>query len=708
MKYGLGIDTGGTYTDAVIYDFENNLIIGTAKSITIKEDLRIGINKAIEALPVEAVNQVRLVSLSTTLATNACVEGKGSRAKLVLINCHQEIVAKHGHRYGLPDAGEIIFLGGGHGQNGELIGEPDWDYLKTQVDACKQMVDSFAVVELWGLRNAAFEMKAKELLTGWTGLKVVCGHELTDELNSLKRAASAMLNAQLIPIIDDFLNAIKNSLAQHGIEAPLVIVRGDGSLMSEAFSRDKPVETLLCGPAASIAGGSFLSGEKNCLIVDMGGTTSDLAIVKDGIPKRTSEGATVGKWRTGIKSIQIQTVGLGGDSLIRHNAKDKLTIGPVRAAPLSWAASRWPDILDKIKAIFEENRKHTVSLCEFLYGIRDISGDPFYTAEEIGIARALQNGPLSISELADVRRTTIYELKTKRLEQLGIIMRCGLTPTDIMHLTGDFSGWNKDAAYFGAMIMALQIDVSLDVLIKMVHEDLLENLYCTIIKMLLADDNENLLKDGISGQLDHLLAASFRKKRRLTGNRSGGMDFLHYGFTTDATLVGIGAPIHIYLPDIARIMNAKCVIPENAGVANAIGAITGNVVSDENIIIKPQYSVAGITGYIAFSPAENRTFIKYQESVAWAKGKAAELARSSAMAKGADQVEVSVSVYDDTAEIAGYRFTREKSDSEGQSDDDGFLDLPYQAAADQNAGDERNRLLLETVVSARAVGKIKW
>ena len=708
MRYGLGIDTGGTYTDAVVFDFENEKVIGTAKSITVKEDLTTGINGAIEQLPPEVFDMVKLVSLSTTLATNACVEGKGSRAKLVMIGCYEKIAARYGKEYGLPETKEIIFLGGGHNQQGKILNEPDWNFLKARVNECKHETDAFAVVELWGIRNAGFEKKAKEMIADWTGMQVVCGHELTGEINSLKRAASALLNAQLIPIINEFLNAVKSSLKQKGINAPLVIVRGDGSLMSEKFARSKPVETLLCGPAASVAGGISLTGEKNCIIVDMGGTTSDIAIVKNGIPKLASEGANIGKWRTGIKSILINTVGLGGDSLIRHNSENKLTIGPVRAAPLSWAASRWPGILGRIKTIYEGKKRHTVSLCEFFYLIRDISKDNFYSREERDISYALKAGPLSITELAEEIGTSIYEIKIKRLEQYGIVMRCGLTPTDIMHLTGDFTGWERDAAYYGAMIMAHQINASLDELIDMVNENVKERLYYNIVRMLMEDEDESLLKGGISKQLDSLLTASFRKKRKAEGSMVNGDDFMVSSFTTSATLVGIGAPIHIYLPGVAKALNANCIIPENAGVANAIGAITGNVMAKESVVIKPQYSAAGITGYIGFSPSENKEFQKHADAVEWAKTKANELARKSALERGADEVEISVTVNNNEAEISSTYKDDTKEDVGGPDGSSGNTVKIETAGRDKNCSHRGNQLLLETIVTARAAGKIKW
>ena len=491
---------------------------------------------------------------------------------------------------------------------------------------------------------------------------------------------------------------MKISLKKKDIETPLVIVRGDGSLMSEEFARGRPVETLLCGPAASVAGGLHLTGEKNCIIVDMGGTTSDIAVVKDGLPKLASEGANIGKWRTGIQSILIDTVGLGGDSIIRYTTENSLVIGPVRAAPLSWTASRWPQVLGKIETLHERKRRDEISLCEFFYLIRDISNDSFYGEEERNIARALKDGPLSITELAEATEASIIDIKTKRLEHHGIVMRCALTPTDIMHLTGDFSDWNKDAAYYGASIMARQIGATVDGLVRMVGENVKEKLYFNIVRTLMENEDESLLKGGISKQLDGLLVKSFRQKRGAMNGAAGGDGFMSCRFSTRATLVGIGAPIHIFLPDVAEALDASYVVPENAPVANAVGAITGNVMAEETILVRPQYSVAGITGYLVFSSSENRNFPEHSQAVEWAKVRARELAEKSALARGAEEIEISISVDDNEVQISAAYAEGSPAASERVE--------AAPAASDGNTGGAS--LLLETLVTARAAGKIKW
>ena len=120
MKLGLGIDTGGTYTDAVIYDFDEGKAVAWGKSPTTREDLTLGIAAALDTLPQESLKKVQRAALSTTLATNACVEGRGGKARMILIGCQRKIVGSVGMEYGLPPAEEIVFVDGGHDRQGKL------------------------------------------------------------------------------------------------------------------------------------------------------------------------------------------------------------------------------------------------------------------------------------------------------------------------------------------------------------------------------------------------------------------------------------------------------------------------------------------------------------------------------------------------------------------------------------------------------------
>ncbi|MCR3923300.1 MAG: hydantoinase/oxoprolinase family protein, partial [Firmicutes bacterium] len=380
MRIGIGIDTGGTYTDAVIYDFDTKKILSSAKSLTTKEDLAVGIGNALDELPALVLQDAAIVSLSTTLATNACVEEKGGRGKLIFIGADEDVVVRTGQSYGLPLAQEIYFLDGEVNLMGDVVREPDWHvFLEDSKDWISD-ADAIAVVQQLGIRNSETERKVKELISKEYELDVICGYELFSDLNYIKRGASTLLNARLIPVIDEFLKAIKLSLEKRKIYAPVVIVRSDGSLMSESFTTVRPVETLLCGPAASVMGGVELTGEEDCLIVDMGGTTTDMAIVRNGVPVKAKDGVNVGKWQTFVKAVYIDTFGLGGDSSIRMDRQGSLVLGSSRVVPLSILADRWPIVVEKLKALVKSRMKSVNPLHEFFYLVKEIGSNAKYTA----------------------------------------------------------------------------------------------------------------------------------------------------------------------------------------------------------------------------------------------------------------------------------------------------------------------------------------
>ncbi len=153
----------------------------------------------------------------------------------------------------------------------------------------------------------------------------------------LERATTAVLNARLLPVIRELLGAVEDILMKMEIHAPLMIVKGDGSMMSSDACRSRPVETVLSGPAASISGACRLSGIKDALVLDMGGTTTDIAVVQGGRAKVSLEGARVGGWLTRVQAVDMWTLGIGGDSHVRTETGGRLQIGSGRVIPLSLA-----------------------------------------------------------------------------------------------------------------------------------------------------------------------------------------------------------------------------------------------------------------------------------------------------------------------------------------------------------------------------------
>ncbi|MBE3101827.1 MAG: hydantoinase/oxoprolinase family protein [Firmicutes bacterium] len=631
MKLGLGIDTGGTYTDSVIYDFDTKQIITKAKALTTKEDLTIGIIGSLVQLSSDVMKDIELVSLSTTLATNACVEGKGSRGKLVLLGYDEQLLPKLRSKYGLPDISEIILIPGSHGQQGQVISEPDWLELEKLIRASNHNTDAYGVAEYWGIRNPAFEQEAKKRIRQWTSKPVVCAHELSGEINSLRRASTTLLNARLITLIEDLLDAVKVGISKMGISAPIMIVKGDGTMMSESFARERPVETLLSGPAASVIGGMKLTGCRDALILDIGGTTSDLAVIRDGMTVLSEEGVDVGTWRTGTKAINIKTIGLGGDSIISFDKNDNISIGPRKAAPLSWIAQQWPEVKKELRIIRDDNRWHTLSLGEFFYLIS--KPDKQYTLSEVDIKiiTALESGPKSLTTLAELVEQSIFFLETENLEKHGIIGRGALTPSDLMHITGDYKVWDTESAQLGAEIMANRLKMSVDTLIKKVNTGIVHRLYDLIVQFLLVRNMrmplQPLSKDALA-----IVNMGFEKP----------YEEIQTHITTTLPIIGIGAPAHIFLKDVAAALGTEAMISSDAGVANALGAITGSIIGEEVVLIRPRYDSTGITGYGCHASTDYYETEDYEEAIAWAKQTAIENAKKQAEAMGASNIYIEV------------------------------------------------------------------
>ncbi|HBN83283.1 MAG TPA: methylhydantoinase, partial [Clostridiales bacterium] len=568
MHLGLGIDTGGTFTDVALYDFNSKKIFGSAKSPTRKDHLQIGIEQALDQLDQELFQEIQFVSLSTTLATNACVEGKGANAGLVLIGCHPKVIEQYGKEYGLPDLSSIIMLDGMVGDDGEIEKEPDWAYLKKSLETVDSLMECYAVVQTWSMINPEFEQKAEAIIKEQCNKPVVCGYELSGKLNVLKRASGALLNAKLIPVIREFMDSVTQGLKSRGILAPVVIVRGDGSIMSLEFALKRPVETLLSGPAASIHGGMFLSDHKDQIIIDMGGTTSDIALIKDGFPGLLEDGAMVGNWKTAISSVDLTTCGLGGDSEIKINKNKDIIVGPNRVIPLCALASQYPYVEERLHELTQAKPLHTRPLPVF-YVLTGKSGKKL-SSQDTAILDAVKDHPLDATRLCEKIDQTIYTLDTSELENKGLIMKSSLTPTDIMHIKGDFTRWNVKASSIAVQILSNQFGIGYDRICSETYRKVVLKIYETIVLMLLEKNQPGITSSEDLPFLNRLLEYSSKEN-----------NLLQASFTTSYTICGLGAPAKIFIPHVAKLMHAKAFIPEYASVANAIGAVTGKIISIE-------------------------------------------------------------------------------------------------------------------------------
>ena len=634
FNVGMGIDAGGTYTDAVIYDLPSKTVTSKAKALSTKWDYTIGIAQVLSQLDQSLLGQVELVALSTTLATNAIVENHGQKVGMLL----------------MPPAGRLdpediayepkAVLTGRLTITGQEIAAIDQEEIRrvarTMVEA--DGVAVFAVSGYAGCVNPVHENAVKKIVEAETGCLVTCGHELSDILNFRTRAQTAMLNARLIPLLTRLLADLESVLGNRGIGAPVVVVKGDGTLMSSPMARQRPVETILSGPAASVAGAQFLTGLQNAVIVDMGGTTTDTAIIENGVPEICESGATVGGFKTHVKAMNIRTEGLGGDSLIQRD-KNGFAVGPTRVAPISWLAGHISGTEQALKFLERNLSRYRVSTRNMQILTLLEQPDPnSLTPLEEQIIALLAERPRAIDEL--VEHTGVHfvgALGLERLEQNCIIQRCGFTPTDLLHIEDRFSRWSRKAALAMGQLLAKICGRNLYELTADLLTAVTERLTLELLKKQLDHDSD--LPDLEQGPVCRTLVENMLKG----GNRNFSVRIsLHH------PVVGIGAPIHFFLPRAAAYLSAKPLIPQHADVANAVGAITSRIIIRRKVdIIAPQpdrYQIVGLAGVKKFSDLEEASTYAQTALIEWIR----ELARTA----GTSASEVEIWQEDRTPEIA--------------------------------------------------------
>ena len=624
MKIGIGIDTGGTYTDAVVYDFDTQKVLSTAKALTTKDDLSVGILQALDGLNSEEIKQASVISLSTTLATNACVEDRGGVAKLIFMGGDPGVINQNGKKYGLPPANDMYIQESFTKFSGEIERDVDWEFFNSNIKNDFENLDGVGIIEINAMRNSAVvEKKAKEMFAEIHDIPVVCSHELFNELNCLQRGASALLNARLVPVIRDFLYAINQAMLARNINASVVIVRSDGGLMSEKFAHKRPVETLLCGPAASVLGSSFLTDAPNNIVVDMGGTTTDIAIIKNGVPVTVTDGVKIGKWKTFVNGLYIKTFGLGGDTAIHYNDKG-IFLEDYRVIPLCVVADKYPQVVENLQKLRSETYRHSKFLHEHYILTKDIANNSRYTSSEKAFCVSLANGPLIFSDACSAIGEDIYTFDISRLIKDGVVQICGLTPTDIMHLKGDFVKFPTTASLLGAEFVAAYLDISIDELCDRVYDIVKRRLYANIVKAMLENKDSYYLKHGENPEIERFINDSYDTA---TG--------LSMSFTTDFVLTGVGAPIHIFLDDVAKKLSTKAITPKHCEVANALGAIVGKIHATSTVEIRPGYDPSGITGYTVYGINETKEFLEREDAENFAISEVKAAAYATAVDQGA-------------------------------------------------------------------------
>ncbi len=572
----LGIDTGGTYTDAVVYDEAADRIVATAKSPTTHDDLAVGVAGAIDAVLANAAEvgspvdpaELALVSMSTTLATNALVEDKGRSAAIVLVGFDDRSLDRAGLREALGADDRAIVVAGGHTSMGTERVPLDEDALRAAIAELPPSVLAVAITAEFSVRNPAHEEAARVIVAEMCDLPITLSHRLSSRLNGPKRALTAFLNARLVALTAELVDTTERLMVERGIVAPLTVVRGDGTLVAADFVRDRPVETILSGPAASVVGARHLVQLDDAVISDMGGTTTDIAVIRGGHPVVSDAGATVGGHQTMVTAVDMRTHGLGGDSHVDLPADavgPAITLGPRRVIPVSHLAVEEPGLVHRALDAQLADEVSRSSDGMFVLPARRPDGyEP--DRNEIAVFEALADGPAPLGAVAS---TAVRTRVLQRLAGRGLIRIAGFTPTDAAHTLGLQATHDADAAAKAAALFARRYDAKG----VPIAEDGVA-FARIVVDRVVRRSGELVL--GAVFEHDGLPAAEVdRPVVQAALDRRTGAAALQ--LRVERPIIGLGAPASTYYPAVGDLLAAEVVVPIEAGVANAVGAVVGRV-----------------------------------------------------------------------------------------------------------------------------------
>ena len=579
---GIGIDTGGTFTDIVLFDLGAARLVRKAKTPTTHGDYTVCIGQAFAALAAtpSEVAALRRIALSTTLATNTVAENKVHPTALVIEPGDIRLPPEF-HPY-------LAVLKSKIGFDAEEVVAVDEREVLAKTARLAPAVDSFAVSGYASTRNPAHEQEVAAILRRAYGKPVVLGSELTHRLNFMQRAQAAALNAGLLPVILEWIEAVKLILTRHGIACPLYIVKGDGSLMEEQEAVQRPVQTLFSGPAASLNGGVFLAREQDAVVVDVGGTTTDIGRVRAGRAPLKVGGILINDRQIAVDGLDIATFGLAGDSRLRRLGETHYRFVQERALPFCRARERYPHLsLDAVAAELHDQWHfgdldliELVALDELRVGRADLEALPEGQRWAIGRLRGgpQGSGPRRLRALADEREREggasvgdeVLELLRKR-----IAVRIALTPTDVYCARGRVPGFATADARKAVQLYARMVDREPEEFLRAMAE-VVRGQATGLLTGYLGGFDPPLDQDGPA--MGRLVALQLAPE-------AGPDPALALDPGCPVVLVGAGAPV-LYA-DAPAAQRRRMVSPADGDVANALGAVTTRFLLRESVTIEP-------------------------------------------------------------------------------------------------------------------------
>ena len=338
----LGLDVGGTFTDAVIID--GHRVVAFAKRRTTKDNLMQGIGEALDAVLDSCdTSNIEQVTLSTTVVTNTIVEEKEQVVDLYVVT---------GPGRNVDDIFPVspIYLQGYTDHRGIVVERTSTDGVRNIAHMVQERsgTDLAAVSAKFGVRNPQEELSITEALKDRYNT-ISNGSLLSGSLNFPRRTISAYFNSAVTPVFTVFKKNVEDALSVRNIKAPLHILKADGGSLPMEHMVSRPVETAFTGPAATVLGLSALGaiGNDHTVALDIGGTTTDISLWKHGKPLMTKNGVSIREYPSAVRSFAVTSVGIGGESVVRIVDGD-ITVGPERVGPSAALGGAEPTLGDAL------------------------------------------------------------------------------------------------------------------------------------------------------------------------------------------------------------------------------------------------------------------------------------------------------------------------------------------------------------------------
>lgn len=562
-EWAIGIDSGGSFVDIVLTD--DGAVVWEKKFPSLSRNFDGELSRALQEAACAAGGGARIThaAFCTTLATNALVNGTFRPAALFLIGYSDALVrAVKEQTIHIPEL-SIVCVDGGHDRDGRERRPLDAAAVAFAAERMPRTMRGVGISSFYSVRDPSHEIEAKRIVTEIRDVPCVCGSELSNGLNAVRRAVTCGSSASLIPIAKSVIDSVEAAMADAGIPGPLHVMRGDGCLMNAKTASLQPIQMLLSGPAASAIGADELfklsgesGGEKRYFSLDMGGTTTDIVEIAGGRFRAVSEGGSVGGFRTMVKTADVRTVGLGGDSAVRC-AAGGITVGPDRVVPIAELPRLCDgDVREMIRGSAGIVPCFVVPGETFDDGSRDVFLDHVARvgAEEWGRMLAIVNDERYSASILAAH------------ERAGRIRRCSFTPTDACIVLGTL-GADRAASEAAADIVASRLDDSTIAngrdFASAVKRAASESLARALLRFVMerAGFSEQMLdsRDGST-----LIDAALNK-----GDRPG-----EFGISVMSMprVVFLGAPARSFADELGDLARTECLVFEHGALGGAVGA----------------------------------------------------------------------------------------------------------------------------------------